>query len=478
MSTQRSSPAFVPAVIERGFSRRVKFGVAVEQAVFSGLLLLIALAATPFGTLDSWWDGVFETGICILTLGWLVTVAIGRQWRMPTLLLPIFAVIVLAFLQILPLRQGGADFMVQARQTISTDPDETLSFITRMLTLAVTLAILLAYTASRKRLLALTHLVIVVGAASAVFAISRMVLLDLRFSSEWFSKLQSESFGQFPNRNHFALLMEMSWGPALGLALLGVPVTRRSLYVAAAVLIWIALVLSNSRGAIISMFGQLGFLSWTFVGGVFDPAYATKRALVTNWWQKSVYRRCILIPFFLGVALIGVLQVGGERVRHRLETVPAEFVSRGDGAGGSPRRLEIWMATWRLIKDYPLLGSGFGAYQSAIPAYLEVSPGWKPQQAHDEYLELLSSGGVVGGALGVWFVFILLRQAHKRLNDRAPLRRAVCLGALVSLVGVAIHSLVDFGLHVTANALILCALIALATAQVRPALSVANELDC
>jgi hypothetical protein len=82
----------------------------------------------------------------------------------------------------------------------------------------------------------------------------------------------------------------------------------------------------------------------------------------------------------------------------------------------------------------------------------------------------VAGGGAIGGAFGVWFVIILIREARKRLHESDPLRRAVCLGGLVGLVGVAIHSLVDFGLHVMVNALICCGLIVLATAKVHSAL--------
>ena len=45
--------------------------------------------------------------------------------------------------------------------------------------------------------------------------------------------------------------------------------------------------------------------------------------------------------------------------------------------------------------------------------------------------------------------------------------RAVTLGALVGIVTVAIHSLVDFGLHVTINALLFIALISITLFKVK-----------
>jgi O-antigen ligase len=287
--------------------------------------------------------------------------------------------------------------------------------------------------------------------------------------------LQGESFGQFMNRNHFSLLMEMSLGPALSLAFSSGTGAKRSLYGATALLIWVALVLANSRGGIISMLGQLGFLSWMYFGAVFpssslrDRAYGQYRGTLRFWRaSQALALRCALILFFLSAAFVSMLWLGGEPVRQHLESVSGEFVARGDNVENTgPRRLEIWGATWSLIEAHPLLGSGFGAYKTAITEYFSTSGEWRPQQAHNEYLELVAGGGIIGAALGVWFVLILIREAGKCLRERNALRRAACLGALVGLVGVAIHSLVDFGLHVTVNALVCCALIVLATANVR-----------
>ncbi|MEP6911757.1 MAG: hypothetical protein ABI923_03330 [bacterium] len=131
---------------------------------------------------------------------------------------------------------------------------------------------LLRFTLSRRRLVRLAHLVIIVGAASAAFAIWRRLLPDTALASLWNNRLQSGSFGQFINRNHFALLMEMSLGPTLSLGFYAGYGAKRFLYFATALLICMALVLANSRGGIISMMGQLAFLSWIYLGAVFGSS--------------------------------------------------------------------------------------------------------------------------------------------------------------------------------------------------------------
>lgn len=453
-------------------------GVRSDRLIFNSLLLIIGLAAVPFGSVEPWWEGIFESAIFMLGVCWIVTNTIGKRWDVPLMLAPIIGLLLLSCLQTLPFWHTtvGTDLLPGTYQTISIDPFETTRFVIKFLSVALTLAMLMRYTVSHQRALALIHLVIIVGAASAVFAICRSGLPATGFTAMWDGKLQGESFGQFMNRSHFALLMEMSLGPALGLAYCTGHGLKRYLYVAAACIICLAVILANSRGGVISMLGQLGFFSWMSFGWAFDGlssqqhSHSKHRSGLQRVWRRgrTFALRCLLSLFLLGAIFFIVLWLGGEPVRHRLESVPGEFVARkGDLENKGPRRLEIWGATWKLIRAHPLSGSGLGAYKTAITKYLLASNDWRPQQAHNEYLELVAGGGVIGGALGLSFVLILIKDARKRLRETDAFRRAVCLGALVGLVGVTIHSLVDFGLHIMVNALVCCALVALATAKIR-----------
>jgi O-antigen ligase len=85
-----------------------------------------------------------------------------------------------------------------------------------------------------------------------------------------------------------------------------------------------------------------------------------------------------------------------------------------------------------------------------------------PQQAHNDYLELLASGGVIGLLLAGWFIFLFIKGARVRLRSADPFRRAACFGAVTGLFGISVHSLVDFGLHIPINAVICLMLVAIA----------------
>jgi O-antigen ligase len=119
-----------------------------------------------------------------------------------------------------------------------------------------------------------------------------------------------------------------------------------------------------------------------------------------------------------------------------------------------------------MIEEHPVTGVGFGGFWVAVSRYHEGSGGLVPQQAHNDWLELLASGGVVGLAPVALFLYLFVARARGRLRTGTPFERAAALGALAGLVGVAAHSLVEFGLHVPSNAYAAAALVAIAAVGV------------
>jgi len=243
---------------------------------------------------------------------------------------------------------------------------------------------------------------------------------------------------------------------------------RAAIHVMIALALWAALVLSNSRGALVANAAQLLF-------GLLLCAVMFRDRILPD--TRSTVLRKVLVPaivLVLGISLLVLLAVGtawlgGDAVANRIASLPDEAsVESVDGRHGV-RRSEILAATWRLFEERPLFGAGFGGYWVAVTKFHIASGESTLRQAHNDYAELLASGGVAGAVIFAWFVIALFRRAVSGVARRSGLRRAACAGALVGIFGVAVHSLFDFGLHVTANALVFAALIAIvARAAHRP----------
>jgi len=455
----------------------------LDKTIFSFLLTLIALTAIPSGKGVLWWDAAFECAVFALGVMWIIQCFFSGVWHVngKSLLAPLFALMIFAYVQTLPLASAYTLDGIQsvAARAVSSDPYETRLFVFRLFALALAGALLLRYTSNRKRLRKLIHVVIGVGVASALFGITRQAIQNV----DWILTLYTpypiwvdllhlrldEGYGQFGNRNHFAFLMEMTLGLVLGL-IAGGGVRRLPVYLVAAATVWTALVFTTSRGAILSMLSQLIFIALVVTSGrpSREASRPTNRGPSWKWRiSRSLATRAALVGCLVAAVVLGIVWVGGDTLVTRLESVPGELSVEATPERTGARRIEIWRATWRSIRANPVAGVGFGGYWAAIPAYRDASGEWTPEQAHNDYLELLASGGLIGVAIGTWFIAVLIRRARKRLHATDSYRRATCVGALAGLFGAAVHSLFDYGLHITINALVFTVLVAIAVANGR-----------
>lgn len=445
----------------------------LDRAIFFALLALIPLTAIPYGTVQPQWEAAFEGAVFALVALWIIEGLLSGVWHIGgrPLLVPLLALIAFAFVQTLPLWGASATAGIEWRRTMSADPYETRLLAFKLLALTLTLGLLMRYTSSPSRLRALIYVVIGVGVASALFGFVRGTSQRDATSFLLPYLAPGRGYAQFINRNHFAFLMEMSLGLALGLvAAGGVRRDRLLFYLAATMSLWTTLVLSNSRGGIFSMLGQLIFIALLFT------AVQTRQESPEPRRGGSDRLRRIGSLFIVRVALVaclvtvvgaGIVWVGGDSLVGRLEIVPDEISAETADMRQGERRVEIWRATWQLIKAHPVTGVGFGGYGTAISKYHDASGEVMPQQAHNDYLELLASGGLIGLSLAAWFVISFVRLARERLRSTDSFRRAACLGATAGIFGVAVHSLIDFGLHLTVNALVFNALVVIATVNGR-----------
>jgi O-antigen ligase len=454
---------------------RARIARLLGNTVFFALLALTALVAVPYGTVEPWWQALFECAVFGLAALWLIEGFLSGSYRFSDyrIFLPLVALACFGLLQTVPVGdQSNVPLSsgVKVWQALSADPHETRLWVSRMIALVLVGAMLLRYTSSPRRLRALIHLVIGVAVASALFGLVRKTT---QHEAGFILPYLMPGFGyaQFINYNHFAFLIEMALGLVLGL-MLGGSVRRDRLLIYLGLALWLgmSLVISNSRGGILSMFCQLlcvalGFL---IVGPVRESLALNSGA--SAWVQqvrKSLLVRALLVVCLIATIGVGIVWVGGDPLLGRLEAIPGEVGPREENARWGDRRVEIWRATWQLVKAHPVAGVGMGGYWAAIPQYHEGSGEMTPQRAHNDYLELLASGGLIGVALGGWFVVALIAGVSRQLRSADKFRRAASLGALIGLLGVGVHSLVDFGLHVTVNAVLAIALVVIGTVDIR-----------
>jgi O-antigen ligase len=449
----------------------------LERIIFVGCLIVIAFTAIPYGSVEFWWTSAFEIAVFALVALWALQALLFGSYetqRWSWLAAPAGVLILFSLVQAIPLgaptQVGGLDYAI--RNAVSADPFETRSFALRLGAFASLAVLLLRFTNNRARLEALALTVVGVGALSGLFGITRQAIQHGEGAALLRTLPPGIGYGQIINRNQFALMMEMSFGVALGMIFVrNGGFEKRLFYVALALPIAAALILANSRGGILTMMSQLLLLSSLLV----SPRRDRDDNLRFAGGQRGrphvlmVAVRSIIVVALLGVASLAIVWVGGERVTSNLSTVTDELRPESEPARWNTRRVDIWKATWLMIKDHPVLGVGFGGYWIAVPRFHDASGAYTPQQAHNDYLETLASGGLLGFAILCYLVVIVVRQLRKTSRQSDYFRRAVCRGAFIGLCGVAIHSIFDFGLHITINGALCVALVVIGAAEIQSA---------
>jgi O-antigen ligase len=438
--------------------------------VFGGLLGVIVVAVIPYGTVDAWWEALFECLVFSLTALWIFEVLFRGSWqiRRLTVLLPMVLLTLYIYLQALEwppkwLATGASP----APKMLSIDHYQTLLTARKSLALTLFLGLLLLHLSTQKRVRWVVRTIIGIGLASALFGIFRQFLQPADSTGGFVLPFlfYGTGYGQFISPNAFAYLMEMTIGLLAGLILGGgLRRNRLLIYLAITIVVWTALVLSNSRGGLLSLACQAIFVLFVSMNW-YSTRLSSSNQRLNEWLafvRKSIFVRVLAILLLLVTLSVGVLWIGGENLVGKLAG-PTGAPSQESTDGGT--RKEIWRASWQLIKQNPWTGVGFGAYFLGIPQHELDSGRIRLEQAHCDYLDLAASGGLVGVVLAAWFLGTIIWRARDSFRIRDTYQRAASLGAASAILGVCVHSFVDFGLQLTGIAVVFAALVAILIAN-------------
>jgi O-antigen ligase len=354
----------------------------------------------------------------------------------------------------LPLRSpaSNAGLPLSLSRTLSLDPYATRLVLVQVISLFIYFAATLVFTDSPRRLRTLARTIIIFGFVLAMFGLTQSLTTD-GTKVYWFRQLaQSTAFGPFINRHHFAGYMEMAIAVPLGLLFSGAIETyKRPVYVFVSALMGVSLIMTNSRGGLISLVAEILFLVVIAGPGLKEGESPTRKQLL-----RATLLRGGLAAGLAAVLFLGALALGGSGVFSRfLGTVNAEDPTTG--------RSHFWSVTLDVIKTHPVIGSGLGSLGVIYTRFDSRNGLYRLEQAHNDYLQALSDGGIVGGLLGLSFIVILFRKGFARRKSHDKFRRGLATGALAGCFAVLVHSAFDFTLHTTANALLFLILAAMAT---------------
>jgi O-antigen ligase len=126
-------------------------------------------------------------------------------------------------------------------------------------------------------------------------------------------------------------------------------------------------------------------------------------------------------------------------------------------------RLRIWGESIPMVRDFPLFGVGLGCFQDLFAHY--EKPPWLMQSvnaAHNDYLELLVSSGMVGFATLAWFFAGAVRRLCRGLKQVPPDSLPIIAALMAGIAAMAFQESFDFNLQIPANAILFTILLAMA----------------
>lgn len=259
-------------------------------------------------------------------------------------------------------------------------------------------------------------------------------------------------FGPYVNPNHFAGFVELL--VPMGMALLAMRGVRRDLIPLAGlftVLPMGALIMSGSRGGILSFFFEVAVL------------------LFVAWSLRARKSRLGTVGFFVLAAMALVVWLGAGKAVEKFTHLHAGEVTLS-------RRWSMTTGSADVFLAHPIMGSGLGTLVLAFPQYENMYDARVVDHAHNDYIEILADTGIMGGLCALAFLILLFRQAVARIeSDQGHFSRAYHVGALIACCGILMHSFVDFNLHIAANYLLFLIVAGMATSPVFESVAAASR---
>ncbi len=371
-----------------------------------------------------------------------ICVAIGCGWWTCALQLPVsvrllvLSVVLLPLIFIIPLPPAiveglpGRGLSVEVWKAIGTTrewhtaslvPDATMQAFLALSCPAAAFLLTLALPGSSLRAVLAAILVIIL--CSAVIGMFQ-VASDGALFPFYGNFYRGSSNGLLANRNHHAdfltvgvLILTIWWSPGRG-PRVPLPVIGGL----AAFLIAGILATQSRAGLVIALF-----------------ALSIQAAYIMRPTQRS------LVAVGLAVIVMCVLAVGIYAFSSRVQGAVARFTFLTDDP-----RFVLWRNSWDAIKAYFPLGSGVATFDDVYLVHerLELLRPTKANAAHNDYIELLVTSGLLGMAVLGWLIACVLRALRAfRYSNVSLERRNMMFVACMTCVVLLLHSFADYPLQ-------------------------------
>ncbi|MEM7357717.1 MAG: O-antigen ligase family protein [Pseudomonadota bacterium] len=320
---------------------------------------------------------------------------------------------------------------------ISITPEKTRWLLTSHIFVICLFLMSIGLLDTRLRLKQLLVVLMLIGALHAFIGINALYanifLVDVQQLDGHFHMAR----GWYVNRNHFAGFLNLTLIASIAFLLkellarrrvsftkhlLDIVVSPRVIYLAAAALVFIAILLSQSRGALASL-----------------VLAAAAVFAIARWYEP----RARLDWKFIVLAAVIVLLIVANFGADLLQRLSNEFFYIGE-------RSAQWAITWQAIQQAVWFGYGGGSYGTVFQVFREQADlrDVVYNQSHNQYLHIWLEQGILG--LLLWLSVMVLTIRHALISLRktkSTLIAAVLLSSLVVVSAALLQAGVDFNLQ-------------------------------
>ena len=426
------------------------------------ILLLVPFLALSFGAVQKWAVLSMEASVFTLAIVWSLTLLFFKKsnsrlslpqnhLRLFIAFLPLMLFMLIqaarmpeSFISLishglLELKKGaGLPDTVSFPSSLSINRYETFAAFLEVAACFLIVILTSIFFRNKERLKTGLYFIFLISFGISLFGIIQYLTWNGKIY--WLKPITVGSpFGPFVNHNHFAAFTNMAVLPLLALALYQYKEfvrhrewrTKGGLIIQFFLAIMImAILLSGSRGGIVGL-----------LAGIIVLILILRREgeVKINMSLVSIVLLSVTALFFI---------IDRWTVLDTLSSLyaPLEDISL-------MYRFKGWGVAMQIFKDFPVAGTGFGTFSDIFLLYRPDSMPTTFRHAHNEYIQLLTEGGV----LGLFMILIPLAYFFLRFNPlvkdaRDSELRYLQSGIFAGIIAVLIHNTVEFNMRVPANA--------------------------
>ena len=436
------------------------------QIPFVLFIVTLIFAPLAFGTVELWSMTVVEILICV-TLSILFVLKLQKKHTFLEVpgLVPLFCLLIWMALQLVPIppelltiispgslaaygpviEAGDLDRWLP----ISVNRKATLYELIRFGSYVLFYILAIQVLSDGRKVKKAVRIILYLAAFIAALAIAQKYTADNLMY--WFRTVPERAniMGPWVYKNQYAGFMAMLLPLVFGLffyyrikveddvslrvriaSLFSSPSTNIRVYLGLGMmLIFLSVFLSLSRSGVI----------YTLVSLIIFYLFSTPKGAKKNW--------SLMLLLVLFVVVYGVFfDVSDVTSRfNKTLTEEGEF---------NFNRFETWRDTMGMVKTFWLTGAGFGTFVDVFPLFKTMQNPYIYDHAHNDYIEIVTDGGVIAFALIVWFLYSFLSKGVQIWRRRRDQYALVMGGAaLAGIVSMLLFSVTDFNMHNGADGL-------------------------